>query len=479
MRPSDRDAVGWAAAIRDGEVTPRELVEAARAHADAVNPWLNAIVTPLWERALDAADDPACPGGPLAGVPCMVKDLTVTLAGVRHTAGSRLGRHVIAERDSNYARRLLDAGLLIAGVTNTPEFGGSYGSESVLFGPARNPWDLRRSAGGSSAGSAAAVAAGIVPLAHGNDAGGSLRAPASCCGLFAFKPSRGTNVREHPPDSVLGAWQAEHVLTRSVRDSATVLAATGLRPEGTIDLASALPALRIAITLDGPEGVTVDPDCATAVTEAAHRLEQLGHHVEPARPPCDDLEAGIAAGGLWADAVASVAQQLGRRAGRAPSPAELEPRSWLLVERAASRTAQQRAADRAALERQTLAMARFFDEFDVWLTPVLSDPPPLLDENESARADPAELIDRDVRLAMFLPLANVTGQPAMSLPLGLNPAGLPIGVHAMGRLGTDRTMLALAAQLEREVGWTGLPPLAARATDLVPVPSLPNRLEPA
>ncbi|MBS1677778.1 MAG: amidase [Actinobacteria bacterium] len=445
MDPAERDAIGWAEGIRAGEVSAAELLAAAEAAASARNPALNAIVTPLWDaprRSPDAGE------GPLAGVPCLVKDLGVTFAGVRHTAGSRLGADVVGTVDSPYARHLLEAGLVIAGVTNTPEFGGSYLSESALFGPTRNPWDLERTAGGSSAGAAAAVAAGIVPVAHGNDAGGSLRAPGSCCGVFALKPSRGRSPRENPLGTVLGDWQVEHVLTRSVRDSAAVLAAGGPPP----DIERELRPRRIAVTLDG-RGATVDTACKAAVVKAAAALEAQGHSVDVVEPPSTDPAAVSAAAGLWVDAVAAMVHDMEARAGRHAGADDLEPRTASLLREAEGRGAEQRANDWTALHQLCRDLDAFFNVWDVWLTPALSEPPPPISLGQQTLA-PEAMIDRDEGFAMYLPLANITGGPAVSLPVATTDAGLPIGVHAMGRRGEDEVLLRLARSLERAGEWT-------------------------
>ncbi len=447
MDPAERDAVGWAAGIRDGELSGEELL-AACAAAAVRDTRLNAIVTSLWDHPRRGPFRQ----GPLAGVPCLVKDLGVTLAGVCHTGGSRLGVGVVGDADSPYARHLLDAGLVIAGVTNTPEFGGSYGSDCSLFGPTRNPWDTDRSAGGSSSGSAAAVAVGIVPIAHGNDAGGSLRAPASCCGLFALKPSRGRTPREHPAGTVLGDWQSEHVLTRSVRDSAAVLAGSG----PVLDVERDLRPLRIALTLEGPEGTLVEGECRAAAARTAAVLEAQGHWVDVVPAPRTDPTAAAAMSGLWSDAVAAMVHGMEARAGRDAGPTDLEPRTWALVRESAARDAERRAADHAALIQFVREIDEFFSLWDVWLTPTLSEPPPLLDDG-SEEVDPATQIDRDERYAMYLPLANISGGPAASLPVAKSESGLPIGVHVMGRRGEDELLLRLASTLERAGEWTAGP----------------------
>ncbi|MCP4667725.1 MAG: amidase, partial [Deltaproteobacteria bacterium] len=289
------DATAQADLVRRKEVKASELVEAAIDRIERVNPELNAVVTPMYDEARDAVK--AGPtDGPFAGVPFLLKDLLAAYKGVRMTLGSTLMRDFVPDHDSELVRRLKRAGLVIVGKTNTPEFGILPTTEPRLFGPCRNPWDRERTTGGSSGGSAAAVAAGMVPMAHGNDGGGSIRIPASCCGLFGLKPTRGRNPLGPDFGDIMGGLVAEHAITRSVRDSARLLDATSgpdvgdpyWAPPAERPFAQEVGAdpgrLRIAFTVEATTGVEIHADCVNAVKDAAGLCAELGHEVVEAAP---------------------------------------------------------------------------------------------------------------------------------------------------------------------------------------------------
>src|SRR5438552_11403103 len=291
------DAIGQAELVRRREVTPTELVTWAIERIDHLNPRLNAVVTPMFEQALAAARS-GC-SGPFAGVPYLLKDLAAEAAGVRFTEGSRFLRGYVSHYDSELVRRLRRAGLIIVGKANTPEFGLVPTCEPALFGPTRNPWDVTRSTSGSSGGSAAAVAAGMVPAAHANDLGGSIRFPASACGLFGLKPTRARNPLGPEYGDAISGWAVEHAVTKSVRDSAALLDATSgpalgdpywaPRPSRPfVDEVGVDPGkLRIALTLTPWFAAEVDRECAEAARDAAKLCASLGHEVEEARPEFD------------------------------------------------------------------------------------------------------------------------------------------------------------------------------------------------
>jgi amidase len=460
------DAVAQAEAIRRGEVSPAELVEAAAARAEAVDAVVNALVTPLFERAIEAARGPL-PDGPLRGVPFLLKDLVATVAGVPHHEGSRFLADYVADEDSEYVRRCRRAGLVLLATANTPEFGCSGSCEPVFNGPTCNPWDLGRSPGGSSGGSAAAVAGRVVAIAHGNDFGGSLRIPASCCGLVSLKPTRGRN----PLGPKLGeGWSgiaAEHVITRSVRDNALMLDVTSGPDVG--DPYWAPPAggsfrdrlqtdrkLRIAVHTGA-----VHPDCAEATWEAARLCESLGHEVSEAKPEYDVEAAGKAGLESWADGTAAWIADWVERRGREPGPDEIEPVNAYLRELGLRRSAADHVRTVSVNHRVGRQLGAFFECVDVWLTPTLATPPVPL--GYLVEGEPEQMLEREGAYYPYLFVASQTGQPSMSVPFSWNDEGLPIGVQLMGRFGDDLTLLQLAAQIEDERPWADRLPTALEA----------------
>jgi amidase len=413
------------------------------------------------------------PAGPFTGVPFLLKDLGPRYAGVRLTWGSAFLREFVPTDDSELVIRQKQAGLIILGKTNTPEFGSSPTTEPALFGPTKNPWDLSRTPGGSSGGSAAAVAAGLVPFAHANDGGGSIRIPASCCGLFGLKPTRARNPLG--PDHGGAGWDlaVEHAVTRSVRDSAALLDATaGPRPGNLgdpywapsparrfIEEVGAEPGrLRIAFATRAPTGVSIHSECGAAVREAAALCEELGHVVEEASPPID--------GGAWADAFttlwsarsAATLDGWAAQIGQAPTPDQFEPFTWALQERGRHCTALMLLHALQRLQTGSLDVARFFTRYDIWLTPTLAEPPVPLGTFDSPPEDPLWSFQRAMEFVPFTPICNVTGQPAMSVPLYWTPEGLPVGTHFTARYGDEATLFRLAAQLEAARPWSGRRP---------------------
>jgi amidase len=459
------DAVAQAEAIRRGEVGPVELVEAAAVRAEAVDRVLNALVTPLFEQAVEAARQPL-PDGPLRGVPFLLKDLVATWAGVPHHEGSRYLADYVAEEDSEYVRRCRRAGLVLLGTANTPEFGGSCSTEPAFTGPTRNPWDLSRSPGGSSGGSAASVASRIVAIAHGNDFGGSLRVPASCCGLVSLKPTRGRNPLGPRLGEGWGGILAEHVITRSVRDNALMLDVTSGPARGDpywappagglfLDRLKTERRLRIAVSFRAPE-VEIHPDCVRATLDAARLCESLGHEVTEDAPVWDVEAAGRAGLEVWADGTAAWIAQWAERLGQEPAEGELEPITVHLRQLGLRRTAADHVRSVAVNHRLGRQLAAFFERFDVWLTPTLATPPVPL--GYLTEGDPEQILEREAGYYPFLFIASQTGQPSMSVPLWWNDEGLPIGTQLMGAFGDDLTLLQLAAQLEAARPWTNRMP---------------------
>jgi amidase len=440
------DGLTQAAMVRSRAVSATELIEATIARIDRVDPLLNCVVTPLYEQAVATASGTS--SGPLAGVPILLKDYLATYGGARHTGGSVFLRDHVAQRDSDLVVQFKRAGLIPVGITNTPELALVSTTEPVLHGATLNPWDRGRSPGGSSGASAAAVAAGLAPIGHGNDSAGSLRIPASCCGVFGLKPTRGRN---SPGDTAGGIW-AEHVMTRSVRDSAAVLGATAGRPfatEAGVDPGR----LRIAVGERPLSGEEVHPDCVAAVRETAKLCTELGHEVVEDAPSVDGpaLEADFFA--LYVESAAATVAQWRDWMGRDPAPDELEPLSWAVWEAGQRRTADERLLGLRRLQRAARSVAAFLDEYDLWLTPTLAEPPAPIGYFDASPENPLAVLDLDARFSPFTWLANVTGQPAMSLPLRWNDEGLPIGSHFIARHGEEPVLFSLAAQLERARPW--------------------------
>ncbi len=458
------DATAQAELVRKKEVTPSELVEAVISRIEALNPRLNAVITPMYDLARAAASGPL-PDGPLRGVPYLLKDLGATYAGVPQSMGSAFMKGVVSPQDTVLTGRLKAAGLVVVGKTNTPELGLLPTTEPKVFGPSRNPWDLGRSTGGSSGGSAAAVAAGIVPAAHANDGGGSIRIPASCCGLFGLKPTRGRISLGPVLGDSLNGLTNEHAVTRSVRDSAALLDATAGPAPGDpyyappparsyLEEVGADPGrLRIALTTQALTGVEVHPDCVAAASDAARLCSDLGHEVEEAAP---DLRGDVVAPAfmtIWAAGCAWDIDGLAQATGRTPEPDQFEPFTWALYEMGKSVSASGYLMAVTGLQQVARQVATFLEKYDLWLSPTVAEPPPPLGTFEPEPSNPLLPLFRAGAYIPFTPLANATGNPAMSVPLYWNAEGLPIGAHFMARYGDETTLFRLAAQLEQARPW--------------------------
>ena len=468
------DATAQAELVRRKEVKPIELVEAAIERIERLNPELNAVVTAMYDLAREAAAG-ALPDGPFAGVPFLLKDLLAEYAGVPLTEGSTfLAGHYVPDHDSELVARDKRAGLIVVGKTNTPEFGILPTTEPRLFGPSRNPWDRSRTTGGSSGGSAAAVAAGLVPMAHGNDGGGSIRIPASCCGVFGLKPTRARNPLGPRFGDMFSGLVCEHALTRSVRDSAALLDATA-GPDVGDPYCAPPPArpflaevganpgrLRIAFTAAASNGAPVHTDCVRAVQDGAALCAGLGHEVVEAAPVLDEEVLTQAFITLWSAGCAWSIDDWARLTGRTPAGELFEPLTWALAEMGRMNTAPEYLLAVQDLQRQAREVARFFVEYDVWLSPTLAEPPLPLGSFDPTPDNPLNGLWRSATFVPFTPITNVTGQPAMSVPLYWNTEGLPIGTHFVGRFGDEATLFRLAAQLEAARPWAGRrPPVSA------------------
>jgi amidase len=488
------DATSLADLVRRGDVSSLELVETAIGRIQRLNPRVNAVIYRMDDAARAAASGPL-PAGPFRGVPLLLKDLLSAVEGEPLQCGSAFLKGFRAHHDSELVRRYRRSGWVLLGKTNTPEFGLMPVTEPAAFGATNNPWDLSRTSGGSSGGSAAAVASGMVPVAGGGDGGGSIRIPASCCGLFGLKPTRG----RVPMGPDFGEfWQGavvEHVLTRSVRDSAAVLDATAGPDPGALyvavpperpyveELVREPGRLRIAFTAHPWLGGEVHPECVGALHDAARLLEGLGHHVEAASPVLDGPAFATAFLTMICGELAGDIEEAELAVGRRATPADLEPATWALTLLGRSIPAVHFSRAIRSLQRTARQLAPFFERYDVLLTPTLSAPPVktgalqptmrerlLLEVLGGLRSGRllrwAHLLERTAAKVFdfipWTPVINATGQPAMSVPLCWNPAGLPIGVHCIGRFGDEATLYRLAAQLERARPWFDrLPTLAS------------------
>ncbi|MFI9388342.1 amidase [Kutzneria sp. NPDC052558] len=486
------DALGLAALVRAGEVSPAELLAVAMQRARDVNPTINAITSYLTEPAGERASGPL--GGPFAGVPFLIKDLNQDYSGTPTSRGSGAWRHHVADEHSDVVTRWLDAGLVVFGKTNTPEFGAKATTEPTAFGPTRNPWAPDRTPGGSSGGAAAAVAAGIVPVAGASDGGGSIRIPAACCGLFGLKPGRGL-VPAGPAHAELAHGATTHgVISRSVRDTAAMLDCLVRPRESYLEaLHGTLPRQRIGYTDTSFRGQPCDPTVVTAVRGAAELLTGLGHDVEQVDPGIDGDALAADFLTVWYARIAATVAETRRRVG---SVRGLEIDTILAAAIGRAIPAPAYVAAHGRWHDHTRAMTCFHRRYDLLLTPTTAAPPVPLGALEpptwmravgrtmhllglTRTAVRSGLVDRiartTLRWAPFTQLANITGNPAMSVPVHWSPDGLPIGVHLMAPPAGEITLLHLASQLEQARPWADRqPPEAPAAQPSTEVPTAPE-----
>ena len=464
------DATAQAQLVRSGEVSPRELVDAAIERIERLDGNINAVIHPRFDAARADADG-AVPGGPFRGVPIVLKDLGLHSAGEPYHAGTRLLKDLghVSDHDSYLATKFRAAGFISVGRTNTSELGSTVTTEPVAWGPTRNPWNLDRSTGGSSGGSAAAVAAGYVAVGHGGDGGGSIRIPAANCGLVGLKPSRG-RVSDGPDsgESWMGAT-IQGALTRSVRDSAAVLDAIAgympgdpyTAPPPARPFAAEVGAdpgrLRVGLLDHPPTGVAGDPVCAEAVHAAGKLLESLGHHVVVAHPAAlADVETQSRFVVVVAASTAYDLEELEAIAGRPLQPGDLEGGNLALQRRGRTISAADYLAAEAAVHRWCRRVLEWWHPldgsagFDVLVSPVLNGPPPPI----GYLMEPKTATERFWTLVQYTPQFNLTGQPAVSLPLHSTADGLPIGVQFVGGFGREDVLIRLAAQLEVAAPWS-------------------------
>jgi amidase len=479
------DGIGLAQLVKKGEVSPAEICEEAITRIERVNPALNAVITPMYDLARETVQN-NLPDGPFAGVPFLLKDLLGDFAGVPQTMGSKACKNYIPARDSELVKRYKQAGLVILGKTNTPEFGLLGITEPELHGPTRNPWNTDHTPGGSSGGSGAAVASGMVPLASANDGGGSIRIPAACCGLFGLKVTRGRT----PSGPAHGkTWQGavvEHVISRSVRDSAAVLDATQGADVGAPyvispplqpylnEIEQSPGRLRIAFNTQSPIGTEVHPECIQAVEHTVGLMEELGHEVDEAHPDINGQALAKSFFTLYFGEVAANTDELNSILGRKANQADVETLTWTLGLLGRTYSAGHFVKAMHEWELAARIMGRFHETYDIYITPTLAYPPVKIGELALKPIELAllkivntlklgrllkasgitdKLAVESLSKTPFTQLANFTGQPAMSVPLHWTSEGLPCGVHFMGRYGDEATLLRLAAQLEKAQPW--------------------------
>jgi amidase len=474
------DATAQAQLVRSGEASPADLVDAAIARIEALNPQLNAVIHELYDEGRAAATN-SLPAGPFRGVPFLFKDIGAALAGQPLHLGTRILKEIDfhAPVDTYLGRRFRDAGFVTVGKTNTPELGILPTTEPAAYGPTRNPWDLDRTPGGSSGGAAAAVASGMVPIAHANDGGGSIRIPASHCGLVGLKPSR-QRISEGPlvGDNISGLT-AELVVARSVRDVASVLDAVHgpapgdpyVAPPPTrpyVDELDAEPGqLRIALITSSAAEIEIDPTVIEAARKAGALAESLGHAVSErslAEATFGDTD-GLVENFMvrWEAGQAATIATLERVIGRPVTSADVEPLTWVLAEAGRRHGAGEYLT--AVAQHQLLArvIGGWLDsEFDLLLTPSAGEPPPPLGSYDDSGPDPMAAIRRAWPTAAFSGIFNATGQPAISVPLHWTDGGLPVGVQLVAALGREDLLIRVAAQFERAHPWADrTPPLFA------------------
>jgi amidase len=456
------DATAQAELVAKKEVTARELAEASIARIEKLDGAVNAVIHRRFERALEEIDI-GLPAGPFRGVPLLIKDLYAESAGDPAHNGNRVLRDVgwTAQRDSWLVARLRAAGFAFLGRTNTPEFGLAPVTEPHAYGPCRNPWDLARSPGGSSGGSAAAVAAGMVAVAHASDGGGSIRIPASMCGLVGLKPSRGRTTLG--PDGDESGLSVQHVVARSVRDTAALLDV--MRGPGPGDMVVAPPParpyvsevrvrparLRIGILDSSPAGA-LDSECQAAVHTAARVLEQLGHAVSDDHPHID-RDASRSFGSRWVVNARIRLNWLAGLLGREVTAGDVEPLTWAMASLGQTLSSVDYATAVAAGSGLARQFGRWWQDHELLVTPTLGQLPPLIGELEPPADDPFATQARTGQLVPFTTHFNVTGQPAISLPLHFSAAGLPVGVQIVAAYGREDLLIQVAAQLEDAAPW--------------------------
>lgn len=465
------DAIGLAGLVRQRQVKPAELLDAALARVAAVNPSLNAVVL-LREREARAEIAAGLPDGPFTGVPFLLKDLYAGFTGLPLTNGSPFWKGIVPDHDSELVARYRRAGLVVFGRTTSPELGLTPTTESKVWGDTHNPWKRGFTPGGSSGGAAAAVASGIIPAAHASDGGGSIRIPASCCGLFGLKPTRGRNPAGPDTGEGWGGMSAQHVITRSVRDSAALLDATAGPDVGApyyaepparpfLDEVGAPPGrLRIGFQVRSFNGAPVHADCVAAAESAARLCAELGHEVEEVDLDFDRDAFRRSTAPIIAVNIAAAVNDRAAELGRQPQPGELSAGTLRMAELGVLTSAEDYVRAIRTIHAVGRQVGRFFLDYDVLITPTMATPP-LPHGRLSLDREDVEGYIADVSAAVaFTSLFNATGSPSASVPLHWNAEGLPIGVQFTAAYGDEATLFRLSAQLEEARPWAApRPPL--------------------
>ncbi|MDP8914738.1 MAG: amidase family protein [Pseudomonadota bacterium] len=458
------DGMALAAMVREGAASPVELVEAAINRIERINPAINAVVHTAFDEARAAARRPL-PDGPFRGVPFLVKDFGIGVAGWSRTSGSRFCRDVVDAEDTGLTRRYREAGVVLLGRGASSEFGIVGNVDTALFGPTRNPWNPDHIAGGSSGGSGAAVAAGLVPIAHASDGLGSIRIPAACCGLVGLKPTRDRVPNLPDGFDYATGFCVDHVVSRSLRDSAAMLDATGIpEPDSPYapppkegpyleEISRSPGRLRIAWSSETPRGDPIDPEVQQALETTAATLSALGHEVRAEPLGVDYVSLYAARAPVSAANFAAGMARVIAEVGREPAEDELEPMTRAALEGARRVTGEQAFFAFQELRMISRKLLRRFEAFDVYLCPVMSAPPPAVGFTDPSTVPPREINRRQAALFPYTAMFNFTGQPSISLPLAQSSRGLPIGMMFTARYGDEATLFRLAGQLEKEMPW--------------------------
>ena len=467
------DGLSQAELVRGGQVSAVELVDAAISRIEALNPILNCVVVQRFEQAREDAerlDVGEGREGVFSGVPVLLKDLGQQIAGVMQVDGSRAHLSEPAGFDSRLAAGYRRAGMIFLGKTSSPEFGNHSTTEPVVHGPCRNPWSTALTTGGSSGGSAAAVAARMVAVGGASDGAGSIRIPASCCGVYGLKPTRGRISAAPQAGDTLFGLAAEHAITRSVRDSAALLDASSGSVMGDAywlappahpfldEVGTDRSPLRIGMSTLHPTGADVHPDCIAATEHTAGLLSALGHSIEDAAPKFDVSAMVSSMVDVWATGNAVWHDALAAELGRPLEPGELEPTTWELIDHARRLTAVDLSRALDHLEAAAWQIASFFERYDLWLTPTLAQPPPPLGELNRSVGSAAGWWEYDMQFNPWNPIANICGSPAASLPLFWNDAGLPIGTMLTAPFDGESGLISVSAQLEQADPWADRAP---------------------
>ncbi|RFU66081.1 amidase [Peribacillus glennii] len=482
----DYDALGLAQLIKAGEVKPEELLGEAIRHIEMQNPKLNAVINKMYEQAKKDVHNIDI-NGAFAGVPMLLKDITQEIEGEKITSGSKALQSYRAWRDAEYVRRVRKTGVVFTGQTNVPEFALMGITEPAFYGPTRNPWNADHTPGGSSGGSGAAVASGMVPIAGANDGGGSIRIPAAYCGLFGLKPTRGRTPSAADPGRQWQGASSDHVLARSVRDSAAMLDEIQGYEKGAAFHAPAFDGsylqivknqserkYRIAFSTASPIGTEVDPDCIEAVRKTAALLESMGHSVEEKDAPVDGKKLAGSYMMMYFGEVAATLRLLEDLLGRKVRYDDVEPTTWLLGLLGKAATAEEFVLGIREWDKAAHVMETFHETYDFFMTPTTAYPPAKIGELNSRGTEKLllqmigklgaggfvkktgmvdKIVENSLKRTPFTQLANLTGQPAMSVPLHISSGGLPCGVQFVAARGKEDILFDLAARLETVDEW--------------------------